>query len=665
MNPNIRQKLYQCLTRQDPEITGLWQNFRRNNPGRAGLVKGLAFLLALRIPLLARHLGAAAKQNPAHLVLRESGRAKRPSQREWIRKLAACDVISFDAFDTLLLRPVEDPRDLFYFVGQKLSCPDFRTLRIRAEEEARQKNLSVGGCGEVTLEEIWEILAARTGLDAQEGLRAEWETERQFCYANPLFLPVLAALRRMGKTLVIASDMYLGEERIRRLLLEAGLGEFDGCFVSCDRKASKHEGTLFDQIQKRFGSSCRYLHVGDHPQADYRMAREKGWEAVWVASAHETGRPFRVRRMSPVVGSMYRGLASQRLHGEGRRYSPLYEFGYLYGGLFAVGFCRFLHRRAREKKIGRLLFLARDGEIFHKVYRLLYPDGDTRYVYWSRRAALKLSVDGRRQEYFQRFLRDKQNGGYTVEACFEAMDLSALVPGFVRETGVDGKMLLTKETADCCEAYLAAHFSLVEEAYGREREAAERYVAEVLSGCGRAAAVDIGWAGTGPWALAHVAQKVCPDTKVFTFLAAGAARKSGDAGKLYPELLSGDLETYLFSPVFNRGLWEFHDPGRGDNLLVELLAASPSPTFLGFALDGEGKVRFRFGKPEPQAEQIRHIQKGILDFAADWNRHFGYLAGWEISGWDAYAPIQAVLSDAGYRKKLERYFSWETSMLVE
>ncbi|MFQ6804576.1 MAG: hypothetical protein ACLRT5_06735 [Lachnospiraceae bacterium] len=64
MNLNIRQKLYQWLTRQDPEITGLWQNFRRNNPGRAGLAKGLAFLLALRIPLLARHPGAAASRIP-------------------------------------------------------------------------------------------------------------------------------------------------------------------------------------------------------------------------------------------------------------------------------------------------------------------------------------------------------------------------------------------------------------------------------------------------------------------------------------------------------------------------------------------------------------------------------------------------------------------------
>ena len=48
-----------------------------------------------------------------------------------------------------------------------------------------------------------------------------------------------------------------------------------------------------------------------------------------MASAHETGRLFRVRRMSPVVGTMYRGLASQRLHGVGRGDSPLYEFGYL------------------------------------------------------------------------------------------------------------------------------------------------------------------------------------------------------------------------------------------------------------------------------------------------------------------------------------------------
>lgn len=662
---NIRQKLYCWLTGQDPEIIRCWQEFRRQNPGQKGRIKGLLLLLAMRVPGIRDLPGFRIQQNPAHLVLQESGCEKKRPKKEWIRRMMSCNVISFDVFDTLLLRPVEDPRDLFYFVGLKLSCPDFRKLRIQAEEDARREDRNRGGCGEVTLEEIWQILSRQTGLDAQMGMEAEWETERRFCFANPLFLPVLTTLRQAGKTLVITSDMYLGSDRIRQLLLDAGLGEFDGYFVSCDEKASKIQGTLFHHIRQRFGSTLRYLHVGDHAFADERMALQNGWEAIRVPSAQELGRPFRVHRLSPIVGSMYRGLSNQRMHGSGHRYSPLYELGYLYGGLLAVGFCQFLHRRAEEKNIDRLLFLARDGEIMQKVYRMLFPDSDTRYAYWSRRVALKLSADERRQEFFQRFLRDKQNQGYSVAECFSSMDLSALLPGFLREAGMEEQQLLTRETADRCEAYLTAHYSLVEEVYEREYEAAGRYVSDLLSGCRRAAVVDIGWAGTGPWALKHLAEKMCPGTEIFTFLAAGAAEKSGDAGKLYPELFSGNMETYLFSPVFNCSLWRFHDPGRGDNLLLELLAASPSPTFAGFSLDQNDQIQLRFGRPEPQAEKIRHIQQGILDFAADWKQHFGSLKKQEISGWDAYAPVRAVLADDRYRKKLERYFSWETSMYVE
>lgn len=661
----LRRVLFGVLTRQDGEAAVWWQEFRRRNPSRLGLVKGIFCLLALRLPGCFGRFGWGQEKNPARLLLRESGWPEGASGPAMIRRLMKYDVISFDVFDTLLLRPMEEPADLFYFVGMKLSCPDFHTLRIQAEEEARRRRRQAAGRGEVTLEEIWEILSAKTGLDSREGILAEWETERQFCYANPRFLPVLAALRRAGKQLVITSDMYLGAKRIRQLLLEAGLGEFDGCFVSCDLGASKHQGTLFDGIRRRFGSGCRCIHVGDDPLSDGKRARERGWASLLVPSARLLGRPFRIRRMSPMVGSMYRGLASQRLHGNGKRYSPLYEFGYLYGGLFVVGFCRFLHRRAQEKGIQRLLFLARDGEIFRKVYQLLYPDSDTCYVYWSRRAALKLSADARRQEYFQRFLQDKTDRGYTVEECFAAMDLTGLLENMSGSTGIAGKEPLDRQRAEACEAWLQGHFPLVLEAYRQEKKAAGKYLSGLLSGCGRAAVADIGWAGTGPWALAHVARKVCPDTEIHTFLAASAARKSGDGVKLYPELFAGRVETYLFSPLFNRRLWEFHDPARGDNLLVELLAASPSPTFLGFSLDPEGKVRFRFGKPEPQAEKIRRIQQGIWDFAADWKRHFGCLAGQNISGWDAYAPIQAVLADTGYRKKLERYFSWETSMFVE
>ena len=56
-----------------------------------------------------------------------------------ISKLKNYDVISFDIFDTLLLRPFSEPSELFYFLGIEFSCPDLRRIRQEAESEARKK----------------------------------------------------------------------------------------------------------------------------------------------------------------------------------------------------------------------------------------------------------------------------------------------------------------------------------------------------------------------------------------------------------------------------------------------------------------------------------------------------------------------------------------------
>ena len=46
------------------------------------------------------------------------------------------DVISFDVFDTLVLRSVEKPEDIFHIVGNRLDCNDFYSIRKRAEDIA-------------------------------------------------------------------------------------------------------------------------------------------------------------------------------------------------------------------------------------------------------------------------------------------------------------------------------------------------------------------------------------------------------------------------------------------------------------------------------------------------------------------------------------------------
>ena len=79
---------------------------------------------------------------------------------EKIKSLISSDkikVVSFDVFDTLILRPFFRPEDLFIIMGndfRKLmpdSKNDFIVIRMASEKTARENSEN----GEVTLDEIY------------------------------------------------------------------------------------------------------------------------------------------------------------------------------------------------------------------------------------------------------------------------------------------------------------------------------------------------------------------------------------------------------------------------------------------------------------------------------------------------------------------------------
>ena len=73
----------------------------------------------------------------------------------------------------------------------------------------RDKKRRRAGSGEVTLSEIWQELEAATAIPAGEGMAAELAVERALCRGNPYFLPVVEALRQLGKPLGLLSDCLL------------------------------------------------------------------------------------------------------------------------------------------------------------------------------------------------------------------------------------------------------------------------------------------------------------------------------------------------------------------------------------------------------------------------------------------------------------------------
>ena len=434
------------------------------------------------------------------------------SVEEFVRKIKDYDVISFDIFDTLIFRPFSSPTDVFYLIGEKFDFLDFKNLRVWAEWDARMKCRQKNGHTEVSLQDIWENLEEDTGLNAEEGMRLECETEEKLCYSNPYMLQVWKRLQKLGKRMIIVSDMYLPRSCIERILQKTGYMGAERIYISNEYGENKAGGDLFHRVIRDF-SGARIVHIGDNPHSDQKMAKASGLDILPYQNVNKNVLLYRPMDMSSMIGGAYRGLVSNHLYNGSEKFSIDYEYGYVYGGLFVVGYCHFIHEYYEQHYLDRLLFLARDGDILNRVYQKLYPDDRTVYVYWSRKAATKLMADEDKHDFFRRFIYHKVNQKVTIGEALRSMELEQLLPElsdwqeiwdvWERKSGAGRKQKfidlraedeLTDKNAYLLRRFIEAKWERVMTHYEEQQVAAEKYYREILHGCENVAAVDIGWA---------------------------------------------------------------------------------------------------------------------------------------------------------------------------
>jgi FMN phosphatase YigB (HAD superfamily) len=198
-------------------------------------------------------------------------------------------VLSLDVFDTLLFRTCERPEDVFLEVGRRAAAAGVLTSAIGPAEfaslrDASQHHLYSTLGREPRLEEIYGRLPASIGAVASL-LRIEEEVEADFCILNPSVASLVAHCRERGIRVVLLSDMYLGERRVRALLAQAGFDTrvwTDRVFVSVDAGGYKMTGALYEQLAACYPDVARsaMLQIGDNIQSDVRAARAAGLQAV-------------------------------------------------------------------------------------------------------------------------------------------------------------------------------------------------------------------------------------------------------------------------------------------------------------------------------------------------------------------------------------------------
>lgn len=609
-------------------------------------------------PLLnnANNINVGGKTKPKrklpYLDGAESEVSKRREAIRFAKDLLQYDVVSFDIFDTLILRPFADPKDLFMIVGKRLNKTEFYRIRTDAEKRAREKATIEKGNREVTIDDIYTIIEERTGIPKEKGVQAELEVEMQYCFANPYMKRVFKILRVQGKPIIIVSDMYIPHDSMEKLLANAGYTGYDKLYVSCDYNCSKRVGGLYQYVKRDY-SGKKIVHIGDNVASDIQAAQKENLDVRYYKNCHEIGNQYRADGMSELVGSAYAGIVNTHLHNGIKTYSPYYEYGFIYGGLYVLGFCNWIHEKAKNEGIDKILFLSRDGDIYQKVFNLLFNDVPNEYFLWSRIANTRYTVQKNREDFINRCVlyQAKAAKKVTIANLFAALGLEQLKDNLY-DFGLREGDLILNENVKILEKFFIENWNFVCKIVEQDKAFVKNYIKDKIGNSKRVAIIDVGWLGSGPRGLKYlIEEEFKMDCKAFCWQ---AAVRSADSRDILTNLLENEIEPYLFSVMYNREHFDKHTKtNKGlNNILLESFTQACYPSYS--RMNNEGN--FIFDLPEIENNKlISEIHYGIVDFCNLYSETFEndkYLI--KISGYDSYCAFRFIVRDLKFIKK---YFS--------
>lgn len=337
------------------------------------------------------------------------------------RKAArTCQTVSFDLFDTLLIRRIHDPdmvklpvaRYISSLAGkQGIVCPWYRVQEIRDTVEQEQRRRTAQhhpdheACYPLFMREaLSQIFGPRADLDhlLEQVTDFELHMENRMLVPRQELVDWLRELHRSGKRIFILSDVYLPSDLLCRLIRHAGfLDSVEAVLSSADRFQAKASGLGFDSAATTYGLDfSSWLHIGDNPFSDGLRPAEKGIRSLVLRDFREKHRKAVIKRYVQYSAGkpFWRGRSVQQLmlpleaENPGPC-SPLYAYGH---NVLAPLLCAFMHAVANQclaDDIRRLYFFSREGWLLQKIWQRvvpeLYPLADlpkASYLYVSRMA---------------------------------------------------------------------------------------------------------------------------------------------------------------------------------------------------------------------------------------------------------------------------------------
>lgn len=307
------------------------------------------------------------------------------SYQELKDKIDKAEIVSFDIFDTLIMRKVFSPEDVFRLLGEKVRAElklHCEIAYIRAQVAAK--------CGPyANINEIYEKIKKNIDLtdeNISDIMKMEKDIDLDLCIARRDITDLYEYCLTCGKEVYFISDMYYTIQDIKRILDKCGVTVPDDehIWISCDKKADKVSGSLWGKYFKLVGKDNKCLHIGDNKTSDVKNPVRYGIDSYYVMSAKDmlmnSSMAELASDVNTVSDSICLGLVAAKLFNspfalcstKGKvSFNDSESYGYCVYGPLLEKFLIWLYYKSRKDEIDKLLFFARDGYFLEKDYTMV------------------------------------------------------------------------------------------------------------------------------------------------------------------------------------------------------------------------------------------------------------------------------------------------------
>lgn len=405
---------------------------------------------------------------------------------EWID---AHDVISFDIFDTLVMRKTLYPSDIFDITEERaknigISVPGFKMNRVKALNCVRYRSETLDAIYE-ELQEVYHF----SDDEKEKLMQIEIAAEKDVLIRREPVCEWLRYACEKGKRIFLITDMYHSKETLTSLLAELGITDFSDVFISGEYGTRKAEW-LYQRYREAVEDGT-FLHIGDNFEADGLAACAAGMDALVIKKALSCAKQTTVKVLLDfmdgindrlLAGSLIAKCWCDRPFGMGRiLIQTAEEYVRIFMAPLFIGYILWLARQVHGQGFEKILFVARDGFLLQKLYQKtvsvlrLGEMPESVYFYGSRSASEKCAADetGELAKGYRRYIKSlglSRDGRYafvdfvsrgTIQRQLEACYFGHLIGeyflsngrGAVRGTTVEAMFEETTENASLLKTY--------------------------------------------------------------------------------------------------------------------------------------------------------------------------------------------------------------------